>query len=113
MPRHARSALVLALAMVLVACGSQSPEGKDDPTPEPTTPSSPASASAELGAEDQVSLQISSKVGPEPTFGTGTPPVNHVYGVDRGLLVDYRVENARDAAVLVADGMPTARPASP
>ena len=106
MPLHARSALVLALAMVLVACGSQSPGGKDDPAPEPTKPSSPTSASTELGDADRVSLRSSSKVGPEPTFGTGTPPVNHVYGVDRGLLVDYRVENARDAAVLVADGMP-------
>ncbi len=106
MPRHARVSLVLALAMVLVACGSQSPEGKDDPTPEPTSPSSPATALEELGADDQVSLDISARVGPEPTFGTGKPPVNHVYGVDRGLLVDYRVENARDAALLVADGMP-------
>jgi hypothetical protein len=104
--RHARAALVLALAVVLVGCGTQSPEGTDDPTPEPTTPSSSTPASEELGADAQVSLTISSKVAPEPAFGTGSPKVNHVYGVKRGLLVDYRVENGRSAAVLVADGIP-------
>lgn len=110
MLRHPRTVLVLCLAMVLVGCGSQSPKGTGgpsvDPTPESPTTSSTPSAATELGPEDQVSLRISSKTGPEPTFGTGTPPVDHTYGVDRGLLVDYRVVNARKAAVLVADGMP-------
>ncbi len=103
--RHTRLALVLALAVVLAACGTDSPEGTGDPAPAPTS-SSPSPSPAELGSGDDVSLQISSKVGPEPVFGTGTPPVNHSYGVERGLLIDYQVENTRDAAVLVADGMP-------
>ena len=106
MPRPVRAVLLLALTAVLVACGTQTPDGTEDPAPEPTTPAPTSSAAAELGAEDQVSLQMTAKVAPEPAFGTGSPKVNHVYGVERGLLVDYRVENARGAAVLVADGVP-------
>ena len=75
---HARTAVLLALAVVLIACGSQSPEGTGDPGSDPTPePTKTAAASVELGASDQVALRISAKVGPEPEFGTGSPPVKH------------------------------------